>query len=264
MIKLSNNSIQTLSFKGEHATIGGIGIIHGLASNDELLLLLTLTLGLNNFGTIFIGLLIFSFGVVLGMIFYGTLLRLPFSKFGQERVVRIINLTIATLTLGYGLYIIFGGGTVNLLPFITEEFGGALYIIALALGIKHSMDADHVVAISGILLRAPSVKRTVTLSISWAFGHMLTASIITFILYSFKQLFLKRILMNFNYVVAFMLIAIALLTFAWEFNIITWGKHTHSHVDGTVHTHGDGATHSHIHNENNKPNEKPETNKMTE
>lgn len=254
--KLNQEKIQTISFKNEYKTISGIGIIHGLASNDELLLFLTLTLGLDSLLTIFGGLAIFTLGVVLGMISYGVLLRIPFAKYGQERVMRVVNLTIAGLTLIYAFFMIFGGDTVNLLPLIGSNLNRGLYVIALILGIKHSMDADHVFAISSILLRAESSKKTVFLSIAWAMGHMLTASIITLILYSFKQVILSKILVHFEIVVAFMLIAIAVFTILWEFNIISWGKHTHSHPhehdvspDPThVHSHGHvDATHEHSH-----------------
>ena len=44
-----HSHINFLEYKGDHAAISGIGILHGLASNDELLLLLTLTLGFSSF-----------------------------------------------------------------------------------------------------------------------------------------------------------------------------------------------------------------------
>ncbi len=113
----------------------------------------------------------------------------------------------------------------------------ALLFVALLLGMKHSLDADHVVAISSILARSPSVKKTTGLSLSWALGHMITASIITFLLFTFKEIFLTQLLDNFELLVALMLIFIAVLTLGWEFDIIKFGKHKHGHVhaDGSVH-----------------------------
>lgn len=241
MVNTTDN-YAVLNYKGEHAMISGIGIVHGLASNDELLLLLTLSLGISSFLYIFIGLTIFTVGVVLGMLVFSTLLKLPFNKYGREHVVRIVNVSIALLTLTYAFYSLAGGSTINLLPFVSDNFTGALYILALVLGMKHSMDADHVVAISTILLRADSFRKSVTLSISWALGHMLTASVITFILFSFREVILSRILSHFEVLVSIMLILIAVLTLLWEFDVITWGKHTHTdgahvHEDGTAHTH---------------------------
>lgn len=243
----SHGHLQVLSYKGEHATLSGVGIIHGLASNDELLLLMTLSLGLSSFFYIFIGLTIFTFGVVIGMIAYSSLLKIPFAKYGQERVMRVVNLTIAAVSLIYAYLILSGGGSVNLLPFISDDISGTVYLIAIILGIKHSLDADHVVAISSILLRAPTMKKSITLSISWALGHMLTASIITFLLYTFKEVFLEKLLGSFEFIVAIMLIIIAVMTVAWEFNIITLGKHSHGHLhdDHTVCLDEDCLKHTH-------------------
>jgi len=223
------SEVTTLNVKSDHKIISGIGVVHGLASNDELLLLLTITLGLTNFLTMFIGLTVFTVGVVVGMIVYGLIIKIPISKLNQEKVVKTINITIASLTLLYAFYILFGGDTVNLLPIVGEDMTGALVLISFILGIKHSLDADHVVAITGILVRSPSVKRTITLSIAWALGHMITATIITALLFTFKEALLAPILQNFEFIVAFMLIFIAVLTILWETNIIKIGKSHHHH-----------------------------------
>ncbi|MCH8905554.1 MAG: hypothetical protein IH840_00565 [Candidatus Heimdallarchaeota archaeon] len=113
-------NFETISYKGEFKTLSGIGLIHGLASNDELLLLLTLTLGLSNVSSVLLGVLVFTLGVVLGMIMYGTALKLPIQKFGRERVIRTINLTLAALTIMYAIYILVGGEALNLTPFIKD------------------------------------------------------------------------------------------------------------------------------------------------
>ena len=139
----------------------------------------------------------------------------------------------------YGIYSLLGGETINFLSSLENNLQGGLFSIAFILGIKHSMDADHIVAISSIILRSPSLKNSITLSISWALGHMLTASIITFILFGLKETVLELVLSNFEVIVGVMLILIALLTLAWEFDIISWGKHSHGHAheDGTIHSH---------------------------
>ncbi len=123
-----------------------------------------------------------------------------------------------------------------------------LILLTFLLGIKHSLDADHVVAISSIITRSPSLKNTLKLSTSWAMGHMLTATVITFILFTFKEQVLSRYLSSFEFVVAIMLILIGVLTILWEFNIITWGKHSHGHIhykDNGVEIHADDHDHDH-------------------
>jgi ABC-type nickel/cobalt efflux system permease component RcnA len=148
---------------------------------------------------------------------------------------------------------------------MATELTFGILTLAFLLGIKHSVDADHVVAVSGMLIRSTSVKKTATLSISWALGHMLTASIITVLLFTFKEVFLEQLLSNFEIIVAIMLILIAVLTYLWEFNIITWGKHSHGHAhdDGSIHyphedkkmeeshVHEDGSMHEAHHDHEN-------------
>jgi ABC-type nickel/cobalt efflux system permease component RcnA len=109
-----------LGVKNDVQAIAGIGIIHGLASNDELIILLTLTLGLDNFFLIFLVLLVVSFGVIIGMISWGSLLNIPVLKMQKEKITKTISVTVAIGAIIYGTYSILGGEGINLLPMITE------------------------------------------------------------------------------------------------------------------------------------------------
>ena len=66
--------------------------------------------------------------------------------------------------------------------------------LALLLGFKHSYDADHLIAVSGILRKIKSFKSSIRIGISWAAGHMITAAIATIALFVFKDSILKFIL----------------------------------------------------------------------
>ena len=68
------------------------------------------------------------------------------------------------------------------------DFAGVLglWIFAILLGLKHSFDADHLVAVTGVLSNAPTSKQTTKLSVSWALGHMVTASLL--ICHKYSQL----------------------------------------------------------------------------
>ena len=127
----------------------------------------------------------------------------------------------------------------------------ALFALALILGIKHSFDADHLVAVSSILTRAPSIRRTSVLSVTWAIGHMITATILTIILFTFKDTLFKEFFSNFDVLVPAMLIFIALVTLAYEFDIIHRHKHVHRDPETNIekeHTH----VHTHILGSNKK------------
>ena len=99
--------------------------------------------------------------------------------------------------------------------------------LAILLGIKHSFDADHLMAVSSLLMNSESRKHTVTMSISWSLGHMVTASILTLILFIFRETLLKDLLDNMEFLVGIMLIVIGLVTLAVEFNLISFHKHSH-------------------------------------
>lgn len=101
---------------------------------------------------------------------------------------------------------------------IETEFIGILFV-SFFLGIKHSLDVDHVVAVSSFLVRSNKFTRTAKLSIMWALGHTLTAGIITTIIFFVKDIFLQNILSSFEIIVSIMLIFIGLLTLIWEFKI---------------------------------------------
>ena len=100
-----------------------------------------------------------------------------------------------------------------------------IIVVAFFLGIKHSFDVDHVIAVSSILIRSPNFSRTFKLSIIWAVGHTFTAGIITIIIFFIKDLFIEKILSNFEIIVAIMLITIGTLTLMWEFKVFSFRKY---------------------------------------
>ncbi|HKW43825.1 MAG TPA: hypothetical protein VJP06_06520 [Thermoplasmata archaeon] len=109
-------------------------------------------------------------------------------------------------------------------------------ILALALGFKHSYDADHLVAVSNLLTRSKSLRKTAWMSASWAAGHMVTATVITVLLYEFRQSVLKDVLGNLELAVAVMLVVIGVFGLLVEFGFI----HRHPHRHET-------EEHEHIH-----------------
>ncbi len=96
-----------------HKTMFGIGIVHGLASNDELLILFTVSLSVTSLLGLLLGVGIFSLGVVLGMIVYGIGITYPMMKYGRGRVRKAVNLTVAVLSIAYAILLILGLENVN-------------------------------------------------------------------------------------------------------------------------------------------------------
>lgn len=114
-------------------------------------------------------------------------------------------------------------------------------VLAAALGFKHSYDADHLVAVSNFIARSTSLRKTTLMSVSWAAGHMATASIITVLLYAGRDAFLQAALEPLELAVAVMLIALGFLSLAWEFEIVPKFGHAHRH------RHDGESEHEHVH-----------------
>ena len=90
-----------------HKHMFGIGIVHGLASNDELLLLFTASLGVTSLGGILVGVGIFSIGVILGMITFVSLFMLPMIKINSDNVYKVILGITGIAGISYGIMMIF-------------------------------------------------------------------------------------------------------------------------------------------------------------
>src|SRR6266566_1137820 len=107
-------------------------------------------------------------------------------------------------------------------------------VLALALGFKHSYDADHLVAVSNLLTRSKSLRKTTLMSVSWAAGHMITATIVTVLLYEFRATVLQGVLANLELAIAVMLVVIGVVGLLVEFGLIH--RHGHRH-ESEEHTH---------------------------
>jgi len=107
------------------------------------------------------------------------------------------------------------------------------FALALLLGIKHSYDPDHLLAVSSLLTRTRSVKQTVKITLSWVGGHTITAGVITVLLFT-GQSFLSSYLENFELLVGIMLIALVVISLRPS---IVFHKHEHDHPNVT-HSHG--------------------------
>lgn len=106
-----------LGARKDHGMMLGIGIVHGLASNDELLILLVAALGVATIPGLLLGVGVFTIGVVSGMIVFAVGLTYPLLRWGDEKVRRTVNVVAALLSLAYGALLLLGLGGFNLLPF---------------------------------------------------------------------------------------------------------------------------------------------------
>ena len=89
-----------------HKHMFGIGIVHGLASNDELIILFTASLGVTTLLGLITYVAIYSLGVVAGMVVFGTVISYPLIKARKESVTKAAMLVFGLISIGYGVFIL--------------------------------------------------------------------------------------------------------------------------------------------------------------
>ena len=110
-------------------------------------------------------------------------------------------------------------------------------ILAFLMGIKHAFDTDHVLVVSNFLSRSKRLNESLNVSLSWGIGHMLTAGIITVIIfYNMNSFPVIMLLENFEIIIATIMVAMGIISLT--IGIPVQHKHEHSH---------DGMKHEHIH-----------------
>ncbi|MBI3050862.1 hypothetical protein HYY74_00205 [Candidatus Woesearchaeota archaeon] len=115
-------------------------------------------------------------------------------------------------------------------------------LLALFLGFKHSFDADHLLAVSTLLPKASSIRHAFLMGLMWAFGHMVTAIAVTFLLFSFRD-FLSPVLEKFELLVALMLVGLGAISIL-QSGIVHAHRHRHEKAEH-AHVHEKGFHHVH-------------------
>jgi len=142
-----------------------------------------------------------------------TVLRyLPYlsSTFMVALGVGITASAVASVHLGRGLL-----PTDKLVPFAT------VILLGLFLGMRHSTDADHVVAVSTIVSRQGSIKSSATIGLLWGLGHTLTIFLVGSAIIIFGVVIPPRLGLSMEFCVALMLILLGVLNLTGAMRWIT-------------------------------------------
>jgi ABC-type nickel/cobalt efflux system permease component RcnA len=137
---------------------------------------------------------------------------LPFlsSAFMVVLGVGITASAVASVHIGHGLL-----SKDKLVPFAT------VILLGLFLGMRHSTDPDHVVAVSTIVSRQGSIRSSATIGLLWGLGHTLTIFLVGSAIIIFGVVIPPRLGLSMEFCVALMLILLGVLNLTGVMRWIT-------------------------------------------
>jgi hypothetical protein len=116
-------------------------------------------------------------------------------------------------------------------------------LVAIALGLRHATDPDHLAAVSTLIAsaRERAVRRAATLGAAWGFGHALTLFAFGLPIVLFEAYLPERVQQGAEMTIGLVIVFLAVLL------LVRWHRGAfHAHV----HEHGDGV-HLHVHSHEN-------------
>ncbi len=137
---------------------------------------------------------------------------LPFlsSAFMVVLGVGITASAVASVHIWHGLL-----SNDKLVPFVT------VILLGLFLGMRHSTDPDHVVAVSTIVSRQGSIRSSATIGLLWGLGHTLTIFLVGSAIIVFGVVIPPRLGLSMEFCVALMLILLGVLNLTGVMRWIT-------------------------------------------
>jgi len=103
----------------------------------------------------------------------------------------------------------------KLVPFVTVT------LLGLFLGMRHSTDPDHVVAVSTIVSRERSIKSSAIIGLLWGLGHTLTIFLVGAAIIIFGVVIPPRLGLSMEFCVALMLVLLGVLNLTGALQWIT-------------------------------------------
>lgn len=125
-----------------------------------------------------------------------------------------------------------------------------IFGIGFLLGLRHTFDPDHIVAVSTIASRTGNIFKAATSGIFWGIGHTLTLFIVGVILIGLKATVPETVALSMELLVGIMLVILGWTTFQ-SFRRKKGHIHIHEHKDGErhVHFHSHTETDDHAHDD---------------
>ncbi len=124
------------------------------------------------------------------------------------------------------------------------ETGWTILVLGFVLGLKHALDADHVVAVSAIVSENRSLRKSSLLGVFWGFGHTATLLLVGLVVLLFKISIPQTVALSLEFIVGVVLVVLGLSVLQkvhLHFHRHKKEKHIH------VHSHEHENSHSHEH-----------------
>jgi len=208
-----------------------LGITGGIVPCPAALVVLLSAFSLHRIGFGLFLITAFSLGLAAVLVIVGLTMvytkRFMASRIGSERtVLRYLPLLSSAfmVVLGVGIAVSavaaapIGQSLLSkdkLVPFVTVT------LLGLFLGMRHSTDPDHVVAVSTIASRQQSLKSSVTIGLLWGLGHTLTIFFVGSAIIIFGVVIPPRLGLSMEFCVALMLILLGILNLTGALQWIT-------------------------------------------
>ncbi|OGF57644.1 MAG: hypothetical protein A2Z21_02710 [Candidatus Fraserbacteria bacterium RBG_16_55_9] len=123
----------------------------------------------------------------------------------------------------------------------------ALLSLGFLLGLRHALDADHVVAVSAIVAQTRQLTKAALVGVLWGVGHTFTLSIMGLLVLFGKLSISSSLAQAAEFLVGFMLILLGISTL-WTLRRQRIHLHRHSHgAEEHIHFHGHAGAREHTH-----------------
>ncbi|NOZ64370.1 MAG: urease accessory protein UreH [Caldiserica bacterium] len=124
-----------------------------------------------------------------------------------------------------------------------------LLALGFVLGLKHALDADHVVAVSTIVSQVKSIKKSSLFGAIWGVGHTTTLLLVGLLILILKIAIPDKVASSFEFIVGIVLVVLGIDVLR---KVIRDKIHFHKHQHGEVvhthlHSHRKSFLHSHVH-----------------
>jgi ABC-type nickel/cobalt efflux system permease component RcnA len=127
-----------------------------------------------------------------------------------------------------------------------------ILLTGLGLGLAHSLDPDHVVAVSALLCNNKSLRKSITSATVWGVGHSAVLFIIGLLVLTLSVAIPQSVLKLFDCAAGILLIILGTLVVRQLIaekiipNQIISPEYTHSHSHSSDHNHDHDHGHSHL------------------